>query len=364
MLLQNKKVAVIGGGPVGLTFATLLQQAGVHVNVYEWDVSEFARIKGGTLDLLQNMGQKVFGKAGLLEDYFNNARPTARRFADIHGNIKERFPAFNNPEIDRNDLRKILLQSLRPNTVVWDRRFVSLKEQDDKFLLQFENGITETADLVVGANGIMSNVRQQYITGTSPFYTGIVAIAGEVLDYKIRCPNFKRLCDDDKIIVKYEYCFFLSQPKAQSELYYYICFPKPESWIKGNGLNFRDNKQISGYLDDLLADWDSAYKEIFALTDEFTLLPLRQVPLENWRPHKNITLIGDSAHGMPPYAGVGLNTGLMDALYLSENLTNANFKDIQSAIQDYENKMFEYASEAQQETTKNKAALFAKDPKE
>lgn len=89
------------------------------------------------------------------------------------------------------------------------------------------------------------------------------------------------------------------------------------------------------------------------------MLPLRQVPLENWQPHKNITLIGDAAHGMPPYAGVGLNTGLLDALYLAENLTGEKFDNLQVAINNYEEKMFAYASAAQQQTATNEKQLFS-----
>jgi len=358
MLLQNKKVAIIGAGPVGLAFARLLQQAGANVKVYERDLNAHDRIKGGTLDLLKDMGQMVFEKAGLLSAYFGNARPTARRIADIHGNIIQTLPGANNPEIDRNDLRRILLQSLQPETVVWDRKFVSLEEQNGAFALHFEKGTTAIADLVVGANGIMSIIRKK-MTDIPARYTGTVTVTGEVFDYENSCPNFKKIGGEDKIIAKDERIFFLSQPKTDGELYYYVCFQQPESWVKNNNLNFNDNKQMTSFLNDLCADWDGAYKELFAATSEFTLLPLHEVPLENWQPHKNITLIGDAAHGMPPYAGVGVNTGLLDALYLAENLTNGKFDNIQAAIDNYEERMFEYASEAQQQTVTNEKQLFS-----
>lgn len=358
MLLQNKKVAIIGAGPVGLAFARLLQQKGANVKVYERDVSEYDRIKGGTLDLLKDMGQLVFEKAGLLSAYFDNARPTARRIADIYGNIIQTLPSSDNPEIDRNDLRRILLQSLQPKTVVWDSKFISLEERNETFALHFEKGNTETADLVVGANGIMSVIRKK-MTDIPARYTGTVTVTGEVFDYENSCPNFKKICGEDKIIARNERIFFLSQPKANGELYYYACFRQPESWVGNNHLNFKENKQISRFLTDLCSDWDSAYKELFTATTEFTLLPLHQVPLGNWQPHKNLTLIGDAAHGMPPYAGVGVNTGLLDALYLAENLTNGKFDNIQMAIDNYEERMFEYASEAQQQTATNEKQLFS-----
>ncbi|MFI2744067.1 FAD-dependent oxidoreductase [Zhouia sp. PK063] len=109
----------------------------------------------------------------------------------------------------------------------------------------------------------------------------------------------------------------------------------------------------------MLANWNGIFKELFTATDEFTLLPMRKLPLENWRPHKNITLIGDAAHVMPPFSGIGVNIGLLDALYLAENLTNGQFNNIQTAISKYEEKMFEYATQAQQDTTEAEEGIHS-----
>jgi 2-polyprenyl-6-methoxyphenol hydroxylase-like FAD-dependent oxidoreductase len=106
MLLQNKKIAIIGGGPVGLTTAILLQQKGVNVKVFERDLNAQTRISGGTLDIHNDTGQLAFKKAGLLEVFFKNARPTGERAVDILANtLDEVMPTeenkFDKPEIDR-----------------------------------------------------------------------------------------------------------------------------------------------------------------------------------------------------------------------------------------------------------------------
>src|ERR1700761_4720294 len=165
MLLKNKKVAIIGAGPVGLLMATMLQQKGTDVTVYERDKNAQARIWGGTLDLHQGSGQDAMRKAGLLEQYYAMAIPMGRVIADEQGKVifsKETKPeeAYNNPEINRNDLRKILLDSLTAGTVIWDRKFTGLETQGDKWVLHFENNQDAMADIVIGANGGMSAARK------------------------------------------------------------------------------------------------------------------------------------------------------------------------------------------------------------
>jgi len=180
MLLKNKKVAIIGAGPVGLTMARLLQQKGIDVAVYERDKDPQARIWGGTLDLHKESGQKAMEKAGLLESYYAMAIPMGINIADEQGKVmftKKTTPEnqYDNPEINRNDLRKILLDSLTGDTVYWYSKCTGLEACDGKWLLHFENKPDATADLVIGANGGMSKVRN-YVTDTETEETGTFII--------------------------------------------------------------------------------------------------------------------------------------------------------------------------------------------
>src|SRR6478752_1245968 len=132
MLLENKKVAILGAGPVGLTLAKLLQQKGINVSVFERDKDAFTRISGGTLDLHKGSGQEALKKAGLLDTYYALARPMGRTVSDEQGRVLfSKKPAkeelHDNPEINRNDLRHLLLDSLMPDTVIWDRKFMGLE---------------------------------------------------------------------------------------------------------------------------------------------------------------------------------------------------------------------------------------------
>ncbi|KFF06604.1 FAD-dependent oxidoreductase [Flavobacterium reichenbachii] len=368
MLLKDKRIAVIGAGPAGLTIAKLLQQKGVNITVYERDKNDKTRIWGGTLDLHKHSGQEAMKKAGLLERYYEMSKSMGRIITDNQTKVlfcKNPKPEeiYENPEINRNNLRKLLLDSLNTETVVWDRKFTGLEIHNKKWLLKFENGITDTADFVIGANGGMSQIRK-FVTDATPEYTGTYIIQGEVLNPEINCPDFFKLCDNKILMTADHGINFVANPDNNRALTYNVTFRKPKDWILKNELDFKNAAQIVTFLSNLFSDWNEIYKSLFRSTSFFAGLPTRKISLDNlWTTNRSlpITLIGDAAHLMPPFAGEGANSGLMDALILSENLINGNLGNIEDAIYDYEQKMFNYAKAAQDQTTKNEIEMHNSD---
>lgn len=359
-LLENKKVAIIGGGPVGLTMARLLQQDGIDITVYERDKDRQARVFGGTLDLHKNSGQEAMKKAGLLDTYFTEAFPMGRTFADEQGNVLlNKKPMVDNPEINRNNLKKMLLDHLTGDAIVWDRKLTTIEKQNGKWLLHFENKPTETADFVIVANGGMSKVRS-FVTGAGVEYTGTFIIQGDVSEPEKKCPEFFQLCDGNILMTAHQGNLFVANPKNGNLLSYSVFFSADEDWVNNNELDFQEPKSIVAFLLNRLSNWDERYKQLIRSTSFFVGLPVRKLPLEKpWKSNRPlpITLIGDTAHLMPPFAGQGVNIGLLDALTLSVNLTNGKFETIQSAIDDYEQKMFVYATKAQEDSIRNEIEM-------
>jgi tetracycline 11a-monooxygenase, tetracycline resistance protein len=363
-LLSHKKVAIIGAGPVGLTMATLLQQNHINITVYERDTDPQARIWGGTLDLHKGSGQEAMKKAGLLQTYYDLALPMGVHFADEKGNIiSTRNPSpenqFDNPEINRNALRKMLLDSLKNDTVIWDRKLIGLEEQEGKWILHFENKPDADADFVIIANGGMSKARN-FVSDSEVEETGTFIIQGDIHQPEANCPDFFQLCNGNRLMAAHQGNLFVANPFNNGALSYGIIFKKPEEWNDQTGLNLQHTNSVIEFLLNRFSNWSNEYQQLIRATTFFVGLPIRKFPLDKpWKSNRPlpITLIGDTAHLMPPFAGQGVNIGLMDALILSENLTNGKFETIQNAIDHYEQKMFAYATKAQSESSRNEIEM-------
>lgn len=354
-LIKGKHIAILGGGPVGLTTARLLQLKGASVLVYERDKNAKARMLGGTLDIHEDTGQKAIAAAGLLEALYKLARPTTERMGDKDGNILfELSPALDNPyekpEIDRPDLRNLLLNSLKKDTVVWDAHVIEVLEHHDKFVINFESGQTATADLVIIADGSMSKARK-IITTALPMPTGTFCIEGEIDNPAIDSPVFNELVNQGNLAIVEDKKTIFIHTKGNGHFSYYVTFREPEDWVSVNDIDFNNRATIEIFLNKLFTSWNPIFRELFQASKRFRGFPLRVFSdFDSWKPHNHVTLVGDAAHVMTPFGGLGVNLGLKDALSLSENLTNGKFTDIKSAIDQYEQSMMKLVKPLIEET--------------
>lgn len=366
MLLENKQVAIIGGGPSGLTLARLLQLKNVNVKVYERDLNKNARVQGSPLDLHDGSGLAAIHKADLFTAFKNNFLPGADKtlilnekaevfFSDHETNLDEDFGnEYFRPEIDRGALRKILLESLQPETVIWNSHFVEMEAQNEGWLLHFKDGTSAYADIVIASDGANSKIRP-YITDIKAFYTGIVMLEGNIYESVKNAPNIASLIDGGKIMAFGNTQNILLGQKGGGDLGFYASFKSDENWATTNGLNYADKAQMLAWFKNEYPDWSSIWYELFEnVSAPFIPRPIYCMPLDQiWETLPNLTLIGDAAHVMPPFAGEGANMAMLDALELSECLTSDTYKTVQEAIFSYETNMRERASKAAQESLEN-----------
>jgi len=350
--IKNKNIAIVGGGPGGLTLARILQMNGANVKVYERDVNREVRVQGATLDLHEESGLKALNVAGLMDAFNANYRPGADKLRvidkcanivlDEHG---ADGGSYNRPEIDRGPLRKILLDSLQPDTVVWDSQFISLHEQDGRIKLDFKNGSAAWADLVIAADGANSKIRP-YITPIKPFYAGVSVIEGAVYDSEKASPRIHELLNGGKIFAMGDEKTLIVSSKGDGSLVFYAGIKSTETWLQDSGIDFKDKASVFAWFKHEFAGWDNIWDELFENAESvFIPRPQYCMPLDQtWEALPNLTMLGDAAHLMPPYAGEGVNMAMLDALELAQHLLSDEFENTRDAIAIYEKGMCARAS--------------------
>ncbi|WP_312765371.1 NAD(P)/FAD-dependent oxidoreductase [Epilithonimonas sp.] len=366
MLIYNKSIAIVGGGPGGLTLARLLQLKGADAKVYERDFDKNARVQGSPLDLHHDSGLAAIRKAGLLEEFKKNFLTGADRelimneqakifFSDHETKVGENFGHEHfRPEIDRGTLRQILLESLQPETVVWNSHFISMEKENEGWRLYFKNGSSAYADIVIASDGANSKIRP-YITDIKAFYSGITMLEGNIYNAKETAPNINTLLKGGKIMAFGNEKNLLMGQKGNGDIGFYASFKSDEKWSSTNGLDYSDKTQVLEWFKTNYPEWNQIWYELFENAETpFVPRPIYCMPFDqNWKTQSNLTMIGDAAHVMPPFAGEGANMAMLDALELSECLTSEKYNILTEAISVYEKNMQKRASIAAKESLEN-----------
>lgn len=370
MLIKNKKIAIVGGGPGGLTLARLLQLKGAEVKVYERDFNSDVRVQGATLDLHEESGLEALRRAGLIDAFYANHRPEAGKLRILDKNLNVAMDTHsaddyeeNRPEIDRGPLRNILLDSLQPDTVVWGSQFLSMSPKNEGWELTFKNGSKAEADIVIAADGANSKIRP-HINAIKPIYSGVTIVEGNIYDSEKNAPKLYELVNGGKIFAFGDKKTLILSMKGDGTLSFYTGCKVDEFWVRDSNIDFSNKEQVFEWFISEFGSWDPVWQELFE-SDEMSIIPRPQYhfPLDqHWDALPNLTMLGDAAHRMPPYAGEGVNMAMQDAFELAEVLSGDNFPNVQAAIAAYEKQMCKRASEITKVTLDSTEMMHSDDP--
>ena len=374
MLLKNRTIAIIGGGPGGLTLAKLLQQNNVDVKVYERDADRQARVQGSPLDLHDDSGLAALKKAGLLEAFSKNYMIGADKTTIANHQAEVVFSDDDNrenqvfgdehfrPEIDRGVLRRILIDSLPPERIIWNSHFLRMEKLGNGWMMYFKDGRSEYADIVIGSDGANSKVRP-YLTDIKPFYSGIVMLEGNIYDAEKTAPKISTILHGGKIMAFGNQKNILMGQKSNGEIGFYASFKAEEHWAAKSGLDFSNKSQMMEWFKTKYWEWSEMWLELFEnVAVPFIPRPISCMPLDqSWEAMPNLTIIGDAAHLMPPFAGEGANMAMLDALELSEVLLFSKYNDLQQSISFYETEMRKRASLKAIESLENGEKMHSED---
>jgi 2-polyprenyl-6-methoxyphenol hydroxylase-like FAD-dependent oxidoreductase len=363
------KIAIVGAGIGGLTLARLLQMKDVEVKVYERDIHQNARTQGTTpLDLHESSGLEAIKRAGLEKAFYANCNRQAgiMRIVDKDFNIRydehsmEQSHSEARPEIDRIPLRNLLIRSLGPGVLVWNSFFIEMIKRDNGWVLHFKNGTSAYADIVIGADGINSKVRP-YLSAIKPIYSGITLIEGNITNAEKNAPTLFRFTKGGKVLsYDDEKSLVMGGAKTDGSMQFLMGLKTAEDSLQKSGIDFNNIQSVFDWFKKEYSTWNNIWHELFT-NDEAYVSPRPQFyfPLDQtWEPQSNLTMIGDAAHGMPPFAGEGANLAMQDAFELADCLTSDNAKKI--AIARFEKEMLKRSSLWTKITLENGEKLYSK----
>lgn len=337
-----KHIAIVGGGPGGLMLGLLLQRQGFSFTIYERGYQNMHSDRGGSLDIHDDSGQLPLKESGIFENFRKHARYEGEdtRIVNKDGEIlydEDAEGEGNRPEIDRGKLCDIIMEQIHPENIKYSFKFEKLIQRDNgEVELVFENGTTVMTNLVIGADGAFSQIRS-YLTNAKPEYTGISMI--EMNSDENEHPDLLKFNKNGKLIGLGGDQAILGQRNGDGRIMAYISFK-----TKYEKLDEYRNLSLDALKERLLAeysDWDSELQNYIAYSyDDIKFRRIYKLPIGlTWATQPNITIIGDAAHLMSPFAGEGVNMALYDAYLLAESFKN--FNNLTEVLKVYEQQMFE-----------------------
>lgn len=360
--MTTTPVTIVGAGLGGLTLARVLHVHGIPSTIYELDASPEARTQGGMLDIHDYNGQVAVRAAGLFDEFQKiiHAGGEAMRILDKHGTVHTDEADEGDgtrPEVDRGDLRKMLLDSLPEGTIRWGTKVTAVRSLgDDRHELTFADGSTVETGLLVGADGAWSRIRP-LLSDAKPTYAGMSFIEVDLHDAAKRHPGPAGTVGGGMLFALGAGQGFLAHAETDGSLHVYIALARPADWI--DGIDWTDRDKGKAVLVEEFHDWAPEFHALITEADG-DLVPrtINVLPIEHrWDRVPGVTLLGDAAHVMSPFAGEGANLAMLDGAELGKAIA-AHPGDIEKALRAYEDELFPRSAEAAAEAARNLVLCF------
>lgn len=335
--MDRLDIAVCGGGVGGLTAALALIKAGHNVTVFE-RAEKFLRI-GADVNLTPNAVKALDG-LGIGEQLRKTAARPAFRISRIWdtGEETSRLPMSEAAEekygapqltIHRGDLLQAMEEAVGPASIRLGHQTASVTTEGPRPVVTFDDGRSESFDLVIGADGIHSAVRTSLFGRDAPEFTGLVSYRAVIDTKDVDVPNLDSFTKwwgptPDMQIVTFPLL-------RGEELFIFATTSQPE-WTA-------ESWTMPGDVEELRAVYAGFHPEVQTILAACTsvtksALYVRQ-PFAGWS-RGGVTILGDAAHPMVPFMAQGACMAIEDAIVLARTLESATVAEIPARLKVYE----------------------------
>ena len=389
------RIAIVGGGPSGLTLGLLLHKRGIPSTIFELrpipSAQELAK-PSGMLDLHVESGLAALRECGIFDEFVALTGECAESMTiiDKQGKIlwADEGTVEYRPEISRHALSNLLVSHLPAGSIHWDTKIVGATSTttasgNTEVVLDLGAGGKETFDLVIGADGAWSKTRP-LLTAVKPHYSGTHNITITLTDATKKYPHLSEWVGAGSMFTLADRKGLVSHRGAQDSIRLYLAVnTDDEDFAQTSGFAGKTAAQAKEQLlgdDGWYATWAPLHRELIAAAcDEEThdnpggtldIKGLYMFPVDHTWAHKpGATLIGDAAHLMTPWSGEGVNLAMWDSLELSRAIAQAAetpgaetasaYESIlDPLVRDFERGMFERTSKKAVKTLRNKKMMF------
>ena len=345
--MSKPRIAIVGAGLGGTAAAALMQRAGYPVRLYE-QAPAFSRLGAGihlgpnVMKIMRRMDcEDALNVMGSHPDYwYSRDWKTGEAIAQIpFGDFALKEYGASYLTVHRGDFHALMTEAVAPGTIEFNKCLSGIEEVDSEVRLTFADGSVETADIVIGADGVNSKIRDHLLGAEPPRYTGYVAHRAVFPASLLGADPFD-LCvkwwsEDRHMMVYYV-------TSKRDEIYYVTGVPQAE-WPAGQSVAPSSRDEMR----EAFAGYHPSVQKLIDATPEVTKWPLlERDPLPLWS-RGRLVLLGDACHPMKPQMAQGAAMAIEDAAILTRCLDEVGANDYANAFALYEANRAERASKVQ-----------------
>jgi 6-hydroxynicotinate 3-monooxygenase len=319
---RGTRIAIIGAGLGGATAAAWLQREGFPVRVYE-QARSFERIGAGihvsanVMKVLRQLGaEQRLSQIGIHPDMFTSRKwDTGEVLFELPlGDTGERKYGASYITVHRHDLHAAVLEKVEPGSIAFGRRLADVQQDGNVVQLSFADGWKTDADLVIGADGVNSKLREAVVGPSRSRFSGAVAhraIYPSTLLGGMQVRNCTKWWGPSSHILIY----YIEQ--ARDEIYL-VTSAKGE-WHSQASWELCSQEEVVG----AFAGFHPEVRTVIETAPQLTKWPILDVePIDTWSKGR-LVLLGDACHAMMPYMASGAAMAMEDAAVLGRCLVQA-----------------------------------------